>query len=495
MRVSWRNLDWVGEADRGRIEKKLAEIGGAGSGLLDRVEFSARQPTQTGAPFEVRITGNVAKNQITAVRRDTSVEAAFHAALEAFERSALSVRSAKNVHAVSALQPARVQSAARPAGTPVAQSAALVSRWRPDLSIPRLNLNLDRQALLERLAPPTRGVWRAAASRLPQLSLRRGLAQQTQRSRDRARAEALERLSWRERLAALAMWNEIEAAERWAREQVFQRRVRSELEQLEEGAERREVTPAGWRGRLADLSLWSELEAAERWAREQVLARLRRGERELADGTLRALPAQASDGRRGWRERFAGLAIWDALERFELRLRSRDWRAKVASTSTAGLLARLPQTLRASGGLVARAGDAALQLLRLPMPVRLGASLGVAAMIGLWSFQGASFTDVGDSGRLAAATFSAVAMTSRGAGGDEAYSAVAVPFSWGHLTAPYSAVAAPENSRLASEGTAYCAVARPPAIALEGVAYGAVSVPDRSLPLSDESLALNSGAY
>jgi hypothetical protein len=466
MRASWRNLDWVGEADRGQLEKRLAEIGGEGSTLLDRVEFLARAPARPGAPYEVRITGNVAKNQIAAVRRDASPEVAFHAALEAFERSAQSVWKARQNgpgSAAAALQVAQLQA---PTQIP---RPSLAPRWRPDLSLPRLQLILDRQALFERLAQPTRGAWRAASSRLPHmpsLTLRRALSREGGRNRDRDRAEALERMSWRERLAALAMWNEVEAAERWAREQVFARRWRSEMEQqLQQGEKRREVVPVGWRERLADLSLWNELEAAERWAREQVLTRLGRGDRELPDARAASeLPATFG----------ASLDV-------DLR------RVRMLSL-TARLFAQISRGLGSARGLVERSADAVSRVLQLPMPVRVGASLGVAAVVGLWSFQGASFTEVATVDGIEVA-YGAVAAPESWPRSEAPFSAVAGPIAGDRDAASFSAIAAPGAPFLFSE-IAFSAVARSPLVSGD-IAPSGEAVPGRAFELDGDPIALN----
>ncbi len=458
MRVSWRNLDWVGETDRGEIEKKLAAIGGEGSALLDRVEFLARDPAQPGAPFEVRITGNVAKNQIAAVRREATAEAAFRSALEAFERSAMSVWSLRSAAPTKPPVPAvlpQVRVQPQPAAPQAA--SALVTRWRPDVSLPRLNLSLDRQALFERLAQPTRGALRVASSLLP---LRHALSRQGLRNLDRDRAEALERMGWRERLATLAMWNEIEAAERWAREQVFARRYRSELEQGE-----RQIDPgAGWRDKIADLSLWTELEAAERWAREQVLTRFRRGSRELSDVSAAQIPARAASRRAaGWRGRLADLSLWDTLEAFELRMRDRS-RARAprsaaapsAAARDAALFARISRGLAAVGGLV-----------RVPAPVH-AFGLGLAGVVGLWAFQGISNTGGVAEASLETA-YSAVAVPASWSQNDTPFSAVAVPLEWERDGTPFSALAIPfgtsfaglETGNAADESPVYSAIALP----------------------------------
>jgi hypothetical protein len=363
---------------------------------------------------------------------------------------------------VPALPAVRLQPVANP--TPV-----LVSRWRPDLSLPRLNLSLDRNALFERLAQPTRGAWRAASNLLPQpaMLLRRALARQSQRSLDRDRAEALERMGWRERLATLAMWNEMEAAERWAREQVFQRRYRSELEQ----GERRTETSSGWRERIADLALWNELEAAERWAREQVMARLRGRGRELTQTSARQLPARLP-GRAtpGWRARLADLSLWDTLEAVELRLRRRPDAARDPLAPGARRFARLSRTLHGASGLVSRAGGMAGELLRAPMPVRAVGALGMACVVGLWAFQGVSNTEterVAVAEASLEAAYSAVAVPMSWAGIEVPFSAVAVPLSWERDGAPFSALAVPLGTSFAAAETS-----------LGNVAYSAVALPD-----------------
>ena len=494
MRVSWRNLDWVGEADRGEIEKKLAGIGGAGSPLLDRIEFVARNPSQAGAPFEVRITGNVAKNQITAVRREATAQAAFQAALGAFEGSAMSVWSARNAAPTRPPVPAAALPALRrqPAAP---QSAALVSRWRPDLSLPRLNLSLDRQALFERLAQPTRGAWRAASSLLPQptVLLRRALSRQNQRSLDRDRAEALERMGWRERLATLAMWNEVEAAERWAREQVFARRYRSELDRVQEGDPRLEVTSSGWRERIADFALWTELEAAERWAREQVMARLRRGPRELEHVDARGLLARGASRRAGagWRARLADLSLWDTLEGLERRMRDRT-HARPASdplSSGASRFAQVSRSLGAAAGLVRRGGEMLAHLVRAPIPVR-AVALSVAFVVGLWSFQGVSNTVAIANPGLEAA-YSAVAIPESWAGVEIPFSAVAVPLGWEAGGTPFSAIARPFGTQLADVGAGSGADASAQDAGNDAAAYSAIA--DRAMSLA-QSTPLTDGA-
>jgi hypothetical protein len=474
MRVSWRNLDWVGETDRGEIEKKLAGIGGEGSTLLDRVEFIARDPAQLGAPFEVRITGNVAKNQITAVRREATAQAAFRSALDAFERSAVSVWSMRSAAPTKPPVPAPAQLRPQPVAPP---PAALVPRWRPEVSLPRLNLSLDRQALFARLAQPTRGALRVASSLLP---MRRALVRQTVRNLDRDRAEALERMGWRERLATLAMWNEVEAAERWAREQVFARRYRSELEKGGSPVDPAQIDAgAGWRERIADLSLWTELEAAERWAREQVMARLRRGQRgELGDVESRQIPARAASrgGSARWRGRLADLSLWDALESFELRLRnrSRARAAREAAPPGPGLFARISNGFSAIGGLV-----------RAPAPVHAFA-LGLAGVVGLWAFQGVSNTDGVAQASLDAA-YSAIAIPESWAQSDTPFSAIAVPPDWERDGTPFSAVAVPLGTALASADVASPAdwTAAYSAIALPALSIAQQTVLDDGAALRD----------
>jgi hypothetical protein len=471
MRVSWRNLDWVAESARGEIEKKLAQIGGEGSSLLDRVDFVARDPATAGAPFEVRISGAVAKNQITAVRREGSAEAAFRAALDAFERSAMSVWSMRAAPArlgAPVLPAVRVPVpvVARPV---VAQPAALVARWRPDLSLPRLNLSLDRQALFERLAQPTRGAWRVASSLLPQpaILLRRALSRQSQRDIDRNREEALEGMSWRERLAALATWNEVEAAERWAREQVFARRYHRELQQGPGGPGIEPSSP-GWRERIADLALWNELEAAERWAREQVLARLGRApQRELGGASVRQLPARSASRRRtSWRGRLADLSLWDSLEAFELRLRerTRTRAARDPRAPAAGLFARISRSLAAVNGLAS-------------FPVR-AAALGTACVVGLLAFQGVSNAPEALAEASLEAAYSAVSMPASWAASDTPFSAVAVPLSWALDVTPFSAIAAPGDTEFAGSGGGDDSAALGSSSLGDPVAFSAVALPD-----------------
>ena len=123
MRISWRELDWISERDRHEIERRMQVLGGA-SGQLDRVDFTGRAPSKTGA-FEIRITANAAKRQIIAVRRDAQRVKAFNSAFEALERSVVSVLKT---------QPSRPsQPRAEPAAAPRAKPEAAP---RPALALP-----------------------------------------------------------------------------------------------------------------------------------------------------------------------------------------------------------------------------------------------------------------------------------------------------------------------------------------------------------------------
>ena len=88
MRTSWRNLDWLGEDDRARIEARLQALGG-NADAVDRVDFLGASEESDDGSFEARALGKIGKSQITAIRSGNSAEKAFEAVLSAFEESAL----------------------------------------------------------------------------------------------------------------------------------------------------------------------------------------------------------------------------------------------------------------------------------------------------------------------------------------------------------------------------------------------------------------------
>jgi hypothetical protein len=155
MRISWKDLDWIPETDRGEIQRRMEKLDGQ-SGLLERVDFSARAAGASGS-FEIRITANAAKRQVIAIRRDSQPARAFYSAFEALERGIVSVlaaqqRSAPAERASAAprstparTEPSRKRRRSRASPAPLGKT---MLRWGARTALPLLAASLAAVALV-----------------------------------------------------------------------------------------------------------------------------------------------------------------------------------------------------------------------------------------------------------------------------------------------------------------------------------------------------------